>query len=173
MWLPSCMKIPFGLPMSCYPGLLAAWKHWMDGEDRQHQRIKLALQCSVKIDKLIDGPGNEFVMEGDTLAAYRKAIRCFLVLQNSLAKYYNPRSIQIFDVTIKSHYLDHSGDQAAWLHPKKAYCYCGEDLMQKIKTVVTHACHGMCAQGVGRNVMEKYCAGMHFELSPERSWYRG
>jgi len=145
----------------------------MDGADAQHRKIKLALQKCVKIDRLIDAPGNEFVMEGDTLAAYQNAIRYFLVLQNSLAKYYNTRSIRIFDITIKSHYLAHSGIQAAWLHPKKAYCYKGEDLMQRIKTVVSYARDGICAQAVGSRAMEKYCVGMHFELSPESSWYRG
>ena len=154
--------------------LAFAWECFMDADDVQHQMISLALQMSCDIDTILDRTHGQYVLKGDDLTKYQDAIWTFLSMQNALAVHYNrlPLALHLFDITIKSHYLAHSAFQAAWLHPTLGWCFSGEDLMQKMRGVTSQCCNGVPLQRTGLAVMEKYCVGMYFELSPSDKWWR-
>jgi hypothetical protein len=155
------------------PAVLFVWRKYMRRENDIHRFVELGLQMSAKIDQIIDETRRLFALQGEDLQRYRTAVFSFLVMQNVLAGYYNNHGLKLFNITIKSHYLAHSAVQAAWLHPVKGWCFTGEDLMQKLKNVANYSVHGIKPGNLGVTLLEKYCTGMFFELSPASQWYCG
>ena len=51
----------------------------------------------------------------------------------------NYKGVKIFNVTFKHHWLLHAGHRAMFQNPRMGWCFQGEDLMLKVRTM-THPC---------------------------------
>ena len=157
------------------PALQYAWDKLVmthNADNQMYQYISLGLASSSKIDIVLDQNSSAYKLEGAALQAYQSSIFAFLTVQNALAVHYNAHGYKLFNITPKSHYLAHSAVQAAYLNPRFAWCFGGEDFMQTMKRI-----GGMCACGTSiykrsDSVLERYSAGMHFLLTPVDQWWR-
>jgi hypothetical protein len=157
------------------PALEYAWnelvmKHNAGNEIFEYVSVGLAM--SRTIDEVIDNNPTAYKFEGAVLEQYQSAIFVFLAMQNALAVHFNSHGYKVFNITLKSHYLAHGALQAAFLNPRLAWCFGGEDFMQTMKRV-----GGMCGFGTSiyrraHAVMERYSAGMHFLMQPVSRWWR-
>ena len=152
--------------------LLQVWRRHMDTTVQWHRMIEVGLHMSSHIDHIITSTQQKFCLQGQELAEYQLAIFVFLCMQNALATYFCSNGIFLFNITIKSHYLAHGALQAAWLHPGRAWCFAGEDLMQHLKRVMEYSTHGIRVHQWSERLLEKYCEGMHLELTDVNAWYR-
>ena len=58
------------------PALLSVWKqHYMVGSVQQHEEIALALECSVRIDDILDERKTDFKLPGPVAAEFETNIR--------------------------------------------------------------------------------------------------
>ena len=73
----------------------------------------------------------------------------------------------LFNFTIKFHYLAHIAFYSRYFNPRLAWCYSGEDFMQKVKRIVAACAPATSAQLVPTKAMAKYASGLAYMVSEE------
>ena len=146
------------------PALYSCWCTYMDPGDTQHKEIKIALACSVRVDKILDEQKGAYALPAVAAKEFKAMIFAFLVVQNSLGKWYSEHGMKLFNVTIKSHYLAHLGLNAVHINPRLGFCFQGEDFMGKIKLITGMSARGNDIYQVSGKTLAKYCRGMQLVL---------
>ena len=122
------------------------------------------LQMSVYMETILNEYKDHMVLpEGEGTKFFKAACKFNLVV-TALANHFHPQGVNLFNYTIKNHYLVDAGLQAQHINPRKGWCYAGEDFMQKIRKLWQSSCHGASPLRVGESVVKKYCCGMHFSM---------
>ena len=147
--------------------LLDVFSMFMDDSNRIHKLILLGLQLSVRFEQLLDSHLGFYVMPPEVS---RELITCsfgFCQSVTALAQHFhnlNP-GVLVYNYTPKFHYLLHVGLMSRYCNPARLWCYSGEALMEKVKTI-THACvFGISSEKALPKAMDKYCCGLSLMLS--------
>jgi hypothetical protein len=147
------------------PALLWVWtRYYMVPGNQQHEEIKLGLQCSSRIDEILEENKEEYKLNDVVAKEFEFNVWVFLLMQNSLAMFYSALGFFIFDITPKSHYLAHIGLFAKYLNPRLGWCYAGEDFMHVVKTLGASSAIGNRAARVNIKQMQKYSTGLFFDI---------
>ena len=122
------------------------------------------LQCSHQIDALVDGMEGFRVLysEGEQLEALVQEMNAGTV---RLCKIFLDRGMPLFNFVPKHHYLYHLSQLGRHMSPKLAWCYQGEDLMQKIKVLAQGSFRGTQPRKLGNKICGKYLLGLSGALS--------
>jgi len=95
---------------------------------------------------------------------FKNCIRGFVQTCGALAHHFHPRHVVLFNFTIKCHYAIHLGLFAEVLNVRMAWCYAGEDLMQKVKGILKKCHYGTPMWHVPNKAMHKYAQGLGMAL---------
>ena len=117
----------------------------------------------------MDKPHTSHRLSTADATALKTTINNFLLVVESLRKYYEARGGEYFNFTINCHYLAHIGEYAAYLTPRASWCYGGESFMSTIKMIVASCVHGSgpakaCAKASGKFVEVMSFATFGFAL---------
>ena len=149
----------FGVP------LLACCHALLQQERPVHRQITLCMERLVRFEEIIDESTGSFCVPAAAAAELEQCTMDFLLVNTLLGHRFHREGILLFHCTIKYHVLMHIALGARDLHPKLAWCYAGEDMMQKLKRIV-RSCHvGTGALQVGPTAMVKYTRGLDFRLA--------
>lgn len=78
-----------------------------------------------------------------------------------LGNHFHTKGERLFNFTIKNHVFLHGAWSARFLNPVRAWCYAGEDLMNRIKVLVQRAARTRLARHeVCNRAMEQYVRGL-------------
>jgi hypothetical protein len=143
----------------------------MDRSNLQHRQIRLALIASVELERILDGNSHRFVLAGAEAASFRKHCFDLTALVSGLGHFYHGRGVFLFHFTIKMHYLMHFGLSCTELSPRVGWCYSGEDMMGRIKTLVQASCRGTAPQKLMPKVLLKYSIGLSYALMSPANWW--
>ena len=124
--------------------LAYAWEKIMDGSDPKHQSILLALQMSVKMDKLLDDHHEDIRLPDVVAADLCTAGFVFLDQFTCLANSYNTMGNMLFNLTVKCHMLAHICLRCNQMNPRRAWCFSGERMMLLMRRIVQS-----CTRGTG------------------------
>ena len=127
------------------------------------------LQMSVLMETILHENRASIVLPAGDADKFVKAAYKFNLVVTALANHFHPKGVNLFNFTIKNHYLLHAVLQAQHINPRKGWCYAGEDFMQKIRKLWQSSAHGCSPLKVGESVLKKYCHGMHFSMLTEAS----
>ena len=149
------------LPVCC------ALEHFRDQDaskqDHLDAMVKL-LQTSHSIDTLVaDIKGYK-----PTAAQGAKLVELVQSMNVGIAKLchtFMKQGLFLFNFVPKNHYLYHLADCAKHMSPRVAWCYQGEDLMHKVKTLAQGSFRGCSPQTLCNKVMAKYLIGLSYALS--------
>jgi hypothetical protein len=125
---------------------------------------------SVKIEDLIDGPQVSHKMSVEDHQELKQSCINFLLLAESLHKHYASQGLDLFNFTIKSHYLCHIADQSAYISPRACWCYSGENFMNICKRIVTSCVRGTKPIGVATKSTRKFVEGMGYSVFGRSFW---
>ena len=142
------------------PALHAVWSKYMDAGNKQHKEIKLALACSVRVDRIMDEQKGEYALPDAAAREWKSMVFTFLVMQNALGKWHAKNKMLLFNITMKSHYFAHMGLNAHHINPRLGYCFQGEDYMAKIKAITAASARGNNVYQVSGKTTAKYCRGL-------------
>ena len=146
------------------PALLDAFAHFMVPDNIQHKQVKLMLELSQKIESTLDQYAASFRFPSEVAKDFELSCWSFVQLNTSLAHFYHPQHIMLFNHTIKFHYIIHIGMISRYINPRLGWCYAGEDFMKKIKTIVQGSQHGSAPSAVVPKVMQKYAQGLGMNM---------
>ena len=125
--------------------LLRVWVAHMDNRHARHVQIRMALELSVEAEEILDAHPRDVRLPRVVGARMKECLLNYLILFNALGKYYTSaegQGIQLFDVTVKAHYLAHIALMCVYINPRLGWCYAGEDMMQHAKRLFSACTRG-------------------------------
>ena len=151
------------------PALLWAWRKVMVAGDDVHMQVEVLLQCSAFMDECMDLHKDADVMPADVSEKFKQAGFALNACMNSLHSYYRDRgalSEFLFNIVPKNHYLAHIALAAAYLNPRMAACYMGEDMMHQMRRLSAGCVKGNGPTKAGNKLVAWYAHGLSRLLSP-------
>ena len=79
----------------------------------------IALQMSVKIDRILDDYPDEFTLPPAAASEFQGAVFVYLNQVTSLANRFNSAGRMVFNITVKTHCLAHFGCRVHCLNPRR------------------------------------------------------
>lgn len=146
------------------PIVYTMWCEGMVAGDEAHVKIKLALQFSGEVDKMLDDHPRDYALPARVAQAFQLKTLQYVQLQAVLQ---NLNGLQVFSVTIKHHYLVHAAIRAGHLSPRVGWCFMGEDYMSKVKRLIASCLAGNAHEKVSMKVAQKLAHALHFVLTRE------
>ena len=109
---------------------------WHDSSDPYQVAILHALNSSARLEQILLEYKSDFKFPAPIAAEFKKLCLLHVRQQQALYQFGGHR---VFNITFKHHWLVHAGHRALYQNPRMGWCFMGEDLMLKVRTV-THPC---------------------------------
>ena len=116
------------------------------------------------IDNLVDGTTG-FRMSRQNALELEQLVSKLNVGTTKPCQHFHERAIYLFNFVPKKRYLHHLAYLGRHMSPKLAWCYKGEDLMQKVKILAQGSFRSTPAKILGNKVLAKYLVGFSHALS--------
>jgi hypothetical protein len=151
------------------PGLLEACKQFLNPINVTHAIIIAALEASIGMERILDANAQAYVWPEDVSEQYIDHAFTFLLLFHSLSKHFEGLresgvgGCKLFNVTIKCHFLAHGALMSKYLNPRLCWCYSGEDMMHKMRTLCHSVVTGNKLQSICWMFLRKYRCGMNLK----------
>ena len=146
------------------PAIASVFESVMTATDLQHQQILTGLKMAIQMESILDDHADAFRLPRPVAAEYGKCMNTLVRVQTALGNHFHPQGRSLFHFTIKSHYAMHLADMAAFMNPRLAWCYSGEDLMNKIQTLAQAVMRGTSPSMVSAGLMRKYAYALGLYL---------
>ena len=140
--------------------LLVACGDFLDDAVEQHKWMKLLLKMAIDMETLLDFHRDEYRFPEQAANDFKKAAYGFVQLNTIVGHHFHDRRQLLFNFTIKFHYVLHLGHIAAYINPRLAWCYSGEDFMHKVKAIVQASDAGSPPWLVPLKTMRKSAQGL-------------
>ena len=152
--------------------LLKAWELKMSRGNKQHRLVRLALQSSVDLEVILDRSAGLPCLIGDDKENFTKACWDLGACLTALGSHYHGLGEWLFHFTMKMHYIIHQGLDCGEVSPRLGWCYQGEDMMQKVKSLVASCSRGTPTHLVPAKVMTKYVIALSYSCMLPEGWWR-
>ena len=152
--------------------ILEIWREHMNASIPQHVQIRIALEKSVNIERILDENPRTFRFTDETGIEFKDSIFTFLVMFHALASFYaSPAGgpLMLFNVTIKAHYLAHIGIMGVHMNPRLSWCYSGEDFMHHARRLASGCAKGTKPDLISKKFCFGYSVGMHIIMTESDS----
>ena len=124
------------------------------------------LECSHAIDVLADGLRGFAVSPMEGAKQVRLVQRLNVGTTKLFCHHFHKQGTYLFNFVPKNHYLYHLAEFVGQhVSPKLAWCYQGEDLMNKVKVLAQGSYGETSPKFLGNKVLEKYLVGLSNVLS--------
>ena len=114
-------------------------------------------------DILDDNPG--WKLTGDVYEKFLYRAHGFCCLYSECAQQAAARTWELFDVTVKLHYLLHIAKASKYIHPKLGWCWSGEHFMKISKQLLASCSRGRSPTSACVKMTDKYCRALHYEYT--------
>ena len=144
-----------------------ALRHFADQDPSQRQLLQAmiaVLEDSHAIDVVIDGM-NDFSVRPSQAKELQILVHRLNVGTTKLCHTFIQKGLYLFNFLPQNHYLYHLAQLGQHMSPKLAWCYKGEDLMQKVKVLAQGSFRGCSPKILGNKVLAKYLVGLSQALS--------
>ena len=124
----------------------------------------LVLDQSHAIDVLVDSM-NDFKVKKADADTLERLVLDMNVGMTKLCHFFHKQGVYLFNFVPKHHYLFHIALMARQMSPKLAWCYKGEDMMQKVKLLAQGSFRGALPRQLGHKILAKYLVGLDCALA--------
>ena len=153
------------------PALLASWEKHANVHNGVHAQVRAALQCTVHLDHILDEHANADVLPPDAAAEFKEAGFTLNSLMNALQLVHRPDGLSLFKIVPKNHYLAHICLAAAWINPRRAWCYAGEDMMRHVRRMAAACSRGRTPEKTGVAMMQYYMHALSMSICKRQDWW--
>jgi hypothetical protein len=142
------------------PVVLELAQQHLSGTRKGQHEIRLMTKLAACY-KIMHESGSVF--DAADSKTFTKAGQDFLDEYVYLAGHYENRleDEKRYSIVPKFHYFYHLVQQAAWLNPKKCWCYGGEDVVGRASNLAHSCSRGVAPALVPCKMFEKYLVAMH------------
>lgn len=136
----------------------------LSDDEQIHRWMKKLLLAIVQLEEILHRHRDDYRLPHAIAREFAASCDVVVVLNTALGLHFHGAGELYFNHTIKFHYLQHLGKICLYMNPRMAWCYAGEDLLQRVRTVVQSCLHGTKHAGVSPKVMHKYARALSFKL---------
>ena len=144
--------------------LQALWQANMNKAIKIHREIDLMLRYNVHCENILTEFADEFSLPPGPAHDFEKACRSMFILQNQVATHFLEEGMQYFDVTSKSHFVQHLSMLAPHVSPRLIWAFRGEDLMKKLQTLAQSCTRGNSQVQTNLKMCRHYRVGLHLRF---------
>ena len=144
--------------------LLRVWEKHMNVEIELHRRVRLMLRMNVMCEQLLTECKEEVCFPEPRCTQFAEAMDAMLLLQTQIAEHFVEEGLQYFDVTAKSHMLQHCALAAKHLSPRVVWRFAGEDMQKKLQTLAKSSVKGNGPAQATRKMCSRYRIALHLRF---------
>ena len=146
--------------------LLNIFEAHYDRRSWEQRKIRLAIKMSILIESILDDNKDEYRLSETNAKKFLDAVHSMNCLTTELGNFFHSQRphIELFNYTIKNHYLIHIALMSKYLNPSLVWCYQGEDFVGRMKILVQQCIKALPAHKVFNKAMQKYVHGLSFLL---------
>lgn len=134
------MKLKAHETVKSMEAILALWKEKMQPGNQKHIWVKLGLEASVNMDKILKEHCNDWNLSPPVFEELWKNAVNYVITNAALWKHFQEENRCLFQSgTFKSHWLLHAVKLAKFINPRYTWAYSGESYMHTMK-VLMQAC---------------------------------
>lgn len=134
------------------------------GDSQLHRWMKKVMLAATQIEQILHRHKDDVKLPVAVATEFRCACDALVTINTALGKHFHERGELYFHHTIKFHYAQHIGSISMYMNPRIAWCYSGEDLMQRVRLIVESCFHGTKQALVPPKVLQKYARGLSLKL---------
>jgi hypothetical protein len=138
------------------------WEDAMDENDELHVLVKVALNASTRMERILDDNADQYKLPPIAADAFAEATLTYVQAQNRLANWGGSR---LFNLTMKHHYLVHIAARAKFLNPRLGWCFLGEDFMGHMRELAASCLAGVPRGLRSKKIATKMVLALHCTLS--------
>lgn len=148
-------------------------KVWMDSvqhsTDDVHKKVTAVLKLNLQIEDTISLHRDLYSLPASVHSKFTNNVFAMLQLQvdlaNTFANIEEYRTVKLFNMTQKSHFLAHIALLSVYINPCRTWCYRGEDFMKVCRTLLENCVKGLGQKEVGFKIFQHYRAGLHLNFT--------
>ena len=144
--------------------LLSVFTKHKDRTNQQHKQVELLLTMAVEMETIVDAHPHDFNFPLQVASNCTKCCQGFVQINTALGHHYHPLGILLFHHTIKFHYLLHIGMVVKYVNPRLCWCFAGEDMMNKVKSLFAASHRGGASPQSCQQCDAKVCPGLGYGL---------
>ena len=130
-----------------------------------HRDISRMLHFNIEMENILEQNRAKYALPEEEATRFARSCDAMLLLQERIARHFAISGSQLFNLTSKSHMLQHLGILARAINPRLTWCWSGEDFMQQTQALAQSAVRGVRATDVMTKMARKYRVGLHLKFA--------
>ena len=143
--------------------MLKLWQKYLNPHLRVHKQIELMLRLNAAVEQTIIDYREALFFPAAVAATFATQVEKYLLLLTAVAEHY--LEDRLFDITSKTHFVQHCALQSHTLSPRAIWCFMGEDMQKKMQTLAKACVKGQGPVQATRKVAQRYRLALHLQLS--------
>ena len=145
----------------CGP-LLSVWQKYMNRRLKVHREIELYLTMNRDLEEILIVNRQDLALPEEDAKKFQHLCTGMLLLLSNIAEHFI--ADKLFNLTQKSHFMQHISLLARFLSPRLTWCFMGEDMQRRISTLAKACVNGQRpGQTIGK-MMVRYRIALHLQF---------
>jgi len=141
--------------------LASLWRQHMNKNLLTHRQVDLYLRLNIQFESILGDHSRHFALPPAARTAFVDCAFSMMQLCSQLATHFIDEAIPMFDMTSKVHMVVHIALLSKWINPRCAWCFRGEDMMQKVQFLLQSCVRGNHGALCFRTMVAHYRLGLH------------
>ncbi len=141
--------------------LNALWDKYKNPHLEVHRQISLMLRLNCKLEATLSDHKDKFSLPPAVADDFEYTCRSMMLLQNAVAEHFISEGEQYFDVTSKSHFVQHLAMLSKHISPRVIWAFKGEDQMARMQQLCQSCTKGNTQAAVTIKMARHYRIGLH------------
>ncbi|CAE7257207.1 unnamed protein product [Symbiodinium sp. CCMP2592] len=136
--------------------LLEIWQRHMVQAVAIHRKIRVMLKLNTTLEGILTNSKGDFALCAEDAAQFQDATMGWLLLQKELQDHFSDSDVPLFNVTEKSHFIEHAALLARYINPRMVWCFAGEDQQRRTQQLAETCMKGLGPAKASLKMMSRY-----------------
>ena len=144
--------------------LLNIWAANMNTALEMHRKVHLLLKLNARAEQLLTQHRELFALPAEDAATFQTCIDGLLMLQHNLREHFSEEPEHLFNITEKSHFVQHCSILARHVSPRLLWCFSGEDQQRRVQELTQASVKGNGPASALLKVATRYRLALHLQF---------
>ena len=136
--------------------ILEIWRHHMVEAVSVHRKILVMLKLNSTLEGILTNAKGDFVLSAEDAEQFQDATMGWLLLQKQLEDHFSDSDVPLFNVTEKSHFIEHACLLSKFINPRVVWCFAGEDQQRRTQKLAETCVKGLGPAKASLKMMSRY-----------------
>ncbi|CAE7362856.1 unnamed protein product [Symbiodinium sp. CCMP2592] len=114
------------------------------------------LKLNTTLEGILTNSKGDFALCAEDAAQFQDATMGWLLLQKELQDHFSDSDVPLFNVTEKSHFIEHAALLARYINPRMVWCFAGEDQQRRTQQLAETCMKGLGPVKASLKMMSRY-----------------